>query len=69
MSNGYRRRWWFNGTTFTGTPPANYNGTINIKVTASDGALTASDIFALTITPVNDAPADHASQRQAGRGQ
>ncbi|MBB4370408.1 hypothetical protein GGD63_003203 [Bradyrhizobium sp. cir1] len=48
MSNGDRRRCWFNGTTFTGTPPANYNGTINIRVTASDGAL--------TITPVNDAP-------------
>ncbi|WP_027573990.1 tandem-95 repeat protein [Bradyrhizobium sp. WSM1743] len=46
----------FDGTTFTGTPPANYNGTISIKVTARDGALSASDIFALTITPVNDAP-------------
>nr|WP_245266426.1 hypothetical protein [Bradyrhizobium sp. WSM1743] len=42
--------------TFTGTPPANYNGTLNIKVTARDGALSVSDTFALTITPVNDAP-------------
>ncbi|MFC3078903.1 putative Ig domain-containing protein [Phenylobacterium terrae] len=42
--------------TFTGTPPANFNGVLALKVTASDGALTASDTFNLTITPVNDAP-------------
>ena len=46
----------FDGSSFTGTPPANFNGEINIEVTASDGELTASDIFRLTITPVNDAP-------------
>jgi Ca2+-binding RTX toxin-like protein len=48
----------FNATnqTFTGTPPANFNGSIDVRVTASDGTLSASDIFALTITPVNDAP-------------
>src|SRR5207253_1751014 len=46
----------FTGTTFTGTPPTNYNGAIDIKVTASDGSLAASDVFRLNITPVNDAP-------------
>jgi Ca2+-binding RTX toxin-like protein len=48
----------FNTTTlrFTGTPPANFNGLLDIEVLASDGGLTASDVFRLTITPVNDAP-------------
>jgi Ca2+-binding RTX toxin-like protein len=41
---------------FSGTPPANFNGAIDVKVTASDGALSASDVFTLTITPVNDGP-------------
>jgi Ca2+-binding RTX toxin-like protein len=41
---------------FTGTPPENYTGFVDVKVTASDGALSASDIFRLTVTPVNDAP-------------
>ncbi len=51
---------WLNfnaGTgTFTGTPPANFAGTVNVKVTASDGTLSTFDTFALEITPVNDAP-------------
>ena len=42
--------------TFSGTPPQNYTGPIDLKVIASDGALTASDTFTLTVTPVNDAP-------------
>jgi Ca2+-binding RTX toxin-like protein len=42
--------------TFSGTPPANFNGTLNLKVTASDGPLSASDSFTLTIVAVNDAP-------------
>ncbi|MEJ2459668.1 MAG: tandem-95 repeat protein, partial [Novosphingobium sp.] len=46
----------FDGTTFTGTPPQDFNGAIDITVTASDGALTASDTFHLTVSPVNDAP-------------
>jgi Ca2+-binding RTX toxin-like protein len=41
---------------FTGTPPANFNGFIDVRVTASDGSLVTSDDFRLTITPVNDAP-------------
>ncbi|TFI57832.1 tandem-95 repeat protein, partial [Sphingomonas parva] len=46
----------FDGTRFTGTPPANFNGALDIRVTASDGALSASDVFRLTIDPVNDRP-------------
>jgi hypothetical protein len=43
--------------TFSGTPPANFNGPIDLKVTASDGSLSDSGTFTLTVTPVNDAPA------------
>ena len=42
--------------TFTGTPPANFNGQIALKVSASDGEHAASDTFTLTVNPVNDAP-------------
>lgn len=42
--------------TVTITPAANQNGTATITVTVSDGALTASDSFVLTVNVVNDAP-------------
>ncbi len=42
--------------TFTGTPPSDLNTTLDVTVTTSDGNLSASDTFALEITPVNDAP-------------
>ena len=42
--------------TFSGTPPANFNGAIDLTVTASDASSSASDTFRLTVTPVNDAP-------------
>ena len=42
--------------TFSGTPPANFNGVLDLTVTASDGTLLASDTFGLTIDPVNDRP-------------
>ena len=42
--------------TVTVTPAANQSGTATITVTVSDGTLTASDTFLLTVTPVNDAP-------------
>ncbi|MDJ0939049.1 MAG: putative Ig domain-containing protein [Woeseiaceae bacterium] len=43
--------------TFTGTPPNNSNGDINIEVIATDsGGLTASDVFTLTIADANFAP-------------
>jgi hypothetical protein len=41
---------------FSGTPPANFNGAIDIAVRASDGSLSVSDTFRLIVTPVNDAP-------------
>jgi Ca2+-binding RTX toxin-like protein len=41
---------------FSGTPPVDFNGVIALVVTASDGALSVSDTFKLTVTPVNDAP-------------
>ena len=37
-------------------PATNQSGSATITVTVSDGALTASDTFVLTVTPVNDAP-------------
>ena len=40
--------------TFSGTPPQDFNGTLDITVTASDGSHSASDTFTLIITPVND---------------
>jgi VCBS repeat-containing protein len=63
LSNGAALPSWinFNPATgaFTGTPPSNFHGNLDIKVTASDGAstpLAVSDVFRLTINPVNDAP-------------
>ncbi|PAX51985.1 DUF4347 domain-containing protein [Brunnivagina elsteri] len=49
----------FNAATgsFSGTPPLNFNGTLALKVTATDaGSLSTSSNFNLVITPVNDAP-------------
>jgi VCBS repeat-containing protein len=40
----------------TATPVANLNGTATITLTVSDGALSAQDTIALTVTPVNDVP-------------
>ncbi|MBI1875987.1 MAG: tandem-95 repeat protein, partial [Acidobacteria bacterium] len=42
--------------TVTVTPAANQNGSATITVTVSDGALSASDTFTLTVTAVNDTP-------------
>lgn len=42
--------------TFSGTPPKDYNGALELKVAASDGTLSVSDVFKLTVTPLNDAP-------------
>jgi Ca2+-binding RTX toxin-like protein len=60
LANGLALPTWltFNAATqtFSGTPPLNFNGSLDVKVVASDGALSASDVFALSITSVNDAP-------------
>jgi N-acetylneuraminic acid mutarotase len=42
--------------TVTVTPAPNQAGTATITLTVSDGALTASDTFLLTVSAVNDAP-------------
>jgi Ca2+-binding RTX toxin-like protein len=49
----------YNATTrlLTGTPPANFNGVINLAVVASDGSATTTKPWLITVTPVNDAPA------------
>ncbi|RDV07388.1 tandem-95 repeat protein [Sphingorhabdus pulchriflava] len=46
----------FDGSRITGTPPANFNGVMEIAISASDGQANAVDTFNLTINPVNDAP-------------
>ncbi len=47
----------FDGSTFTGTPPANFNGSVAITLTATDpSAASVSQAFTLAINPVNDAP-------------
>ena len=60
LANGDPLPSWlsFNATTgmFLGTPPADFNGVISLKVTGSDEEFSADDTFDLTITPVNDAP-------------
>nr|WP_245217012.1 putative Ig domain-containing protein [Neoroseomonas nitratireducens] len=42
--------------TFSGTPTNDHVGTITVRVRASDGTLTTSDDFVLTIANTNDAP-------------
>jgi len=42
--------------TVTVTPLANQNGAATITVTVSDGSLTGTDTFVLTVNPVNDVP-------------
>jgi hypothetical protein len=42
--------------TFSGTPANGDVGTLDVKVTANDGALEVSDTFTVTVTNVNDAP-------------
>ncbi|WP_225692017.1 tandem-95 repeat protein, partial [Thalassolituus sp. ST750PaO-4] len=44
------------GATLTIAPQANYNGTGSITVQVSDGALSDSTSFNVTVDPVNDAP-------------
>lgn len=41
---------------FSGMPPANFNGSIDVTVTGSDSSLSVSDTFRVTVTPTNDAP-------------
>ncbi|WP_152564209.1 beta strand repeat-containing protein [Neorhizobium vignae] len=45
--------------TFSGVAPLNYNGSFDVKVTATDGLNDVSDTFSIAVTPVNDAPTPH----------
>ncbi|MCQ1570726.1 Ig-like domain-containing protein [Neorhizobium galegae] len=45
--------------TFSGVAPLNYNDSLDVKVTASDGLNDVSDTFSIAVTPVNDAPTPH----------
>ncbi|MFN6492634.1 beta strand repeat-containing protein, partial [Nostoc sp. DedQUE03] len=59
LENGSPLPVWltFNGTTFSGTPTNDNVGSFNIKVIASDGTATASDVFALTVAnTINQIP-------------
>ncbi len=38
------------------TSQTNFNGTVSVRVTATDGAFTVPDTFIVTVSPVNDAP-------------
>jgi len=42
--------------TFSGTPPEDFNGSLELSVTAEDGEYSVSDTFTVEIAPVNDAP-------------
>ena len=46
----------FDGVSFTGMPPQNFNGSLVISVMASDGELSVSEAVTFTIEPVNDDP-------------
>lgn len=46
----------FDGSRFTGNPPANFNGSYSIRLKADDGHAFATTDFVLSIAAVNDAP-------------
>ena len=58
LENGNSLPSWltFNGTTFSGTPTNDNVGSLNIKVIASDGTASVSDVFVLRVANTNDAP-------------
>jgi Ca2+-binding RTX toxin-like protein len=62
----------FDGTRLVGLPPRDFNGVLDLAVAATDGALTATAPFQLTIDPVNDTPVllqPLADQAATGGGQ
>lgn len=46
----------FDGQRLTGNPPSDLSGSFDVRVTASDGSLTASDVLTLAVLPRNRAP-------------
>src|SRR5258705_8861305 len=53
--------------TVTLTPVANQFGTATITLTVSDGQLSTSTSFQLTVNSVNDAPTISSEERRAGK--
>ena len=45
-----------NGSSINFTASANFNGSESFTASVSDGVLTSSQNFTVTVTPVNDAP-------------
>jgi VCBS repeat-containing protein len=60
LSNGAPLPTWLNfdatTRTFSGLPANGDVGTVSVKVTASDGTVTVSDTFDITVSNTNDAP-------------
>ncbi len=58
LTNGEELPDWitFDGSVFTGTPPLNFNGELQIALTASDGTRETVSEFILNVEPVNDVP-------------
>lgn len=60
LANGAQLPGWLtfdgNTETFSGLPPANFNGLLQIQLQFSDGEAQTIRNFDLVITPVNDAP-------------
>lgn len=54
--------------TVTVTPVANRSGSATITLTVSDGSLTATDTFVVTVNSVNDAPVGAAVSRSVATG-
>jgi len=54
--------------TFTGTPPRDYSASLNVKVTASDGTLTGSDVFNLIVVDQTAPTVSTFSPRDASIG-
>ena len=46
----------FDGAGLTGTPPADFNGRVPLRLTASDGTLSSSTPLVLEVAAVNDVP-------------
>ncbi len=62
LADGKGLPYWlsFDGSKLTGTPPQDYNGEYNIKITAKDGGgKTVETTFTVTVDAVNDAPIVH----------
>ncbi len=73
LANGNALPSWliFDGTRLTGTVPASYPGTLDIRITASDGQASVADSFLIHVPLSNHAPtlAQPLADVSANRGQ